>query len=256
MNLVIIHRNNNSAPSTDNDLLRFGISNEPIASVIFDGLSKNLRLNGDTNAAVTIPEGWAVESPLTSPKIEHYGKHVPLSCEHLQLTKRNSWFVVSNGRFATQINSELLDKVLADTQADVVTVNVEPELLAYCEKVRLTAQSKVVGFRRLYSDSAEPAPIPDDWPHHLFIKTDILNKLLVDGGLPLAFSKFINSCSSNSLTVRSLNIAGTVSDLETEEGLLSFLAAGLNSSAHNYPNSNNKSQNQILGEKGIRISPG
>ena len=100
------------------------------------------------------------------------------------------------------------------------------------------------------------APIPDDWPHHLFIKTDILNKLLIDDTLPLSFTEFINNCFSNSLTVRSLSIGGTVSDLGTEEGLLGFLATNLNSSAKNHHNPNNGYQKEILDRDGIEISAG
>jgi len=256
MKLVIIHKNNSSAPGTDNGLLRFGISSDPTASVILEGLSENLRSKGDANAIVAIPKGWRVESCVTSPKIERYAKDITLSCEHLRLMKRNSWFVVSNGRFATQINSELLDKVLADTEADVVTVNVEPELLAYREKVLLTSQGKVVGFRRFYSDSAELTPIPLDWPHHIFIKDDVPDQVLADRTLPLAFSRFIKNCSSNLLTVHSLNIGGTVLDLDTEEGLLNFLTAKLSSSVENYHNTNNKSQKGMLDKDSITISDG
>jgi len=197
MELIIIHENNNSSPGSDNGLLRFGISSAPIASVIFDGLSKNLRLNGDKDVVVAIPERWAVESCLTSPKIEYYGKDIALSYEHLRLKKQNSSFVISDGRYATQIKRELLDKVLAGIQADVVAVNVEPELLAYREKVRLTAQGKVAGFSRLYSDSVKSAPFPADWPHHLFVKTNVLDQVLADRTLPQSFSALLKSCRSN-----------------------------------------------------------
>ena len=254
MELIVIHKNNNSSPGSDNGLLRFGISSAPIASVIFDGLSKNLRLNGDKDVVVAIPERWAVESCLTSPKIEYYGKDIALSYGHLRLTKRNCWFVLSDGRFATQIDSELLEEMLSNVRADIVAVNVEPELLAYCEKVRLTAQGKVAGFRRLYSDFVKPAPFPADWPHHLFVKTNVLDQVLADRILPQSFSALLKSCRSNALTLRAINVGGTVLDLDTEEGLLGFLATTCKSLAQNYHNVNNNSQNKILDNDGIAIS--
>ena len=155
-------------------------------------------------------------------KIIPYTENVRIYPEFLQKTKRNSWLVISNGRFATQIDSELLNKVLAKIQADVVAVNVVPELLGKRERMRLTTQGKVAGFRRLYSDSAELAPISTDWPHHLFIKTTILDQVLADPALPQSFSTLLEMCQSSALTLRSINVGGAVVDLETEDGLLNF----------------------------------
>jgi len=254
MNLIIIHKNKNSAAGGVNDLLRFAVSSEPLTGVVLDGLSKNLCLDGDTNAAVAIPEGWSIETRAATPKMMAYTKNVPICSELLRKIKRNSWLIVSNGRFATRVDGELLHKVLAGVQADVVAVNVEPELLGKREKVRLTAQGKVAGFRRLYSDSAEPAPFPADWPHHIFVKTNVLDRAFVDQTLPQSFSDFINKCRSNALTLRAISAGGTVLDLETEQGLLSFLAARLNSSVQNHRNTNNKSRKEILDKDSITIS--
>ena len=254
MNLIIIRKNKNSTAGGGNDLLRFAISSEPIGDVILDVLSKHLCLDGDTNAVVAIPERWSIEIRAATPKMIAYTKNVSICSELLRKTRRNSWLIVSNGRFVTQINSEFLYKVLAGIQADVVAVNVEPELLGKRDKVRLTAQGKVAGFRRLYSDSAEPAPVPTDWPHHIFVKTNVLDRVFVDQTLPQSFFALLKRCRSNALTLRAISVGGTVLDLETEQGLLSFLATGLNSSAQNHRNANNKSRKEILDKDGITIS--
>jgi len=228
MELIIIHKNKNSTTSGSNGLLQFAISNEPVTSVVFDGFRKNLCLDGHTNAVLAIPREWSIECCITEPKIkiEGYGESVRFSSKHLRKTKRHPWFIISNGRYATQINRELVDKVLANIQADVVAVNVEPELLAYREKVRLTTQGTVAGVRRLYSDSVAPVPFPT----------------------------LLKSCRSNALTLRAINVGGTVLDLDTEEGLLGFLATRCKSSAQNYHNVNNKSQKEIFDKDGITIS--
>jgi len=254
MNLIIIHKSKNSATSGDNDLLWFAISSEPVGDVIFDGLSKNLCLDGDTNATVAIPERWSIETCAATLKMIAYTKNVPICSELLRKTKRDLWLIVSNGRFATQVDSELLYKVVAGVQADVVVVNVEPELLGKREKVRLTAQGKVAGFRRLYSDTAEPAPVPADWPHHIFVKTNVLEQVLADHDLPQSFSDFIKRCRSNALTLRAISVGGTVLDLETEEGLLNFLASRLKSSVQNHRIANSKSRKEILDKDSITIS--
>src|SRR4030043_1270809 len=184
MNLVIIRENKNSTDSNGNDLLRFALSSEIVGNVFLGGLCTNLCLNGDANVVVAVPKNLSIEINTDIPKFISYTGKVPFGSELIRKSKRNQWLIVSNGRFATQIDSEMLHKTLADIHADIVAVNVEPGLLGGREKIRLTAQGKVAGFTRLYSDLAEPAPVPTDWPHHIFIKTDVLDRLVPDGNLP------------------------------------------------------------------------
>ncbi len=227
MNLIIIHKN--STTNNGNGLLWFAVSTEPVAGVILCGLSKNVSLNhnsGPSKVACALPEEWNAGPHTTVPKIIPYKENSLICLETLRKTKRkgtaNLWSIISNGRFVTQINRELLNKVLAKIQADVIAVNAEPELLAYREKTLLTTQGKVAGFRRAHSDFAESTPIPTDWPHHILVKNNVLDRVLTDRTLPQSFSAFLKRCRSNTLTLRAINLAGTSIDLETEEGLLNF----------------------------------
>ena len=239
-------------------MLRFALTGEPVAGVILDGLCRysDKDIRGDSilrfpakwglgKTICAIPEEWAVEScefrhenqslRQTSfedgPNVIRYKENalVPheLVCRAGLKGGSDSWFVVSDGRFTTQINVELLEKVLAGVRADVVAVNAEPGLLGEREKVRLTTQSKVAGFRRTYSDSAEFTFVSTEWPHHLFIKTNVLDRILVDDALPQSFSALIEKCRSKALTLRAVNVGGTVLDLETENGLLNFCESRL-----------------------------
>ncbi|MHC4544425.1 MAG: hypothetical protein ACYSYL_07845, partial [Planctomycetota bacterium] len=113
MSLIIIRKSKNSATSGSNGLLQFAVSSEPVAGVVLDGLSKNLCLGGDTNTVVAIPKRWSIENLAATPKMIPYTESIPICSELLRKTRRNSWFIVSNGRFATQIDSELLNKTLA-----------------------------------------------------------------------------------------------------------------------------------------------
>jgi lipopolysaccharide/colanic/teichoic acid biosynthesis glycosyltransferase len=256
MNLIVIRQNRNFSLNNTSDLLRFAVCSEPLASITLSCLNGNFncRSNNDT---IAIPQDWACQATKKyKSDIIYYKDKVPVSLRSTSWFKAKQWFIISNGRFATRIDRRWLSKVLAQLRADVMAVNVSPQLQAGYEKVLVNSQGKLIGFRRFYNDLTQPAPIPDDWPHHLFIKTDILNKLLTDDTLPLSFTKFINNCFSNSLMVRSLSIGGTVSDLETEEGLLGFLAIKLNSSAENRRNQNNAYRKEIMDKDGIEISPG
>ena len=229
MKLVVIHKHRKVLAGDGDSLLRFALSSEPIAAVVLDGLGGSISLRRSDLAICAIPKDWGIQPRTTQmAKVVSYAERIPLCSEFLRRAKRDSWFVVSNGRFAAQINNELLARILAEIRADVVAVNAESELLAAREKVRLTAQGKVAGFRRLYDDSAQLSSIPSDWPHHLFIRAGILERVVEDQALPESFSAVVDKCRSGGLMLHSANVAGTAFDLETEAGLLSLCAAGVN----------------------------
>ena len=249
MNMILIHRI--STDISGESLLRFALTSEPVVGVVLDGLGRFgdvrgysvLRLSAKRNLGKTffaIPEEWEIE-PLGSRhqnqmpqqslfdaklNVIRYKDSIPVPSELVgrieQEDSLNSWFIVSNGRFATHINTDFIEKVLAGVKADVVAINAEPGMLGQREKVRLTAEGKVAGFCRAYSDSGEFTFAPTEWPHHLFIKTDVLDRLLVGNALPQSFSAILDKCDSKTLTLLAINVGGIVLDLETEDGLLSL----------------------------------
>ncbi|MBC8469705.1 MAG: sugar transferase [Planctomycetes bacterium] len=266
MNLIIVHEKQTTTSYTSDSsdsLLRFALANEPVAGVVLDGLSRCLRWSRNGKIFCAIPEEWNIETHVPRLKTVAYAENVPICPEFLQKAKRRFWLVISNAQFAAHIDHLLLNKLLAKIQADLVAVNVEPDLSEKREKMRLTAQGKVAGFRRLYYDSTEPAPIFNNWPHYLFIKTSIFEQLLVDGALPQSFSTLIENCRSNSLKSYAANIGGIVFDLETQEGLLSFCGAGISkmrNSKFEFHNSNKISQDskligKVLLGKNVCIGP-
>ena len=288
MDLIVIHENRNSTRYNGHSLLRLALSTEPIADIVFDGL-RSINLfrsdNGsppDVRRIYAIPEEWGNEHLAPGPQIITYketGKWKLVNCnyESLITNHQSLWIGLANGRFAAQANRDLLNRVLANTEADVLAVNAESGLLARHEKVRLTAKNKVAGFRRFYSDSAERAPVPTDWPHYIFVKTRALDRVLAaralpaEGGLdpvqgfalPGSFSAFLERCRSNQLTVHAVNLAGVALDLETEEGLLSLCTAALSKiqdSKLRIRNSSTISQDskligKVLLGKDVRIGP-
>lgn len=245
MRLIVIHKSKNSSVNGGSRLLRFAMACRPIADITFDGLSEPFCFDRNRNLMIAIPEQWQVEPSKSRKKVTYYNGDLPVNLNAIEKAKSDRWFVLSNGRFVTDIDCRLLNKMLAGSAAvshkarenasyfyaDIVAVNVEPALLSYREKVRITSDGNVAGFRRLYSDSVLPAPIPTDWPHHIFIKTDVLAKVL-NNVLPLTFDDFVSRCKSNSLNLLSVRIGGNVLDLETEAGLLSFLMSNVDSSGH------------------------
>jgi len=234
MNLIILHNNRDSYAANDYSLLRIAFSSEPLARVVLDGMSRSSsRIDSSVSprgmaTICAVPESWPIKSGVTeSAHIISYAGKVSLCPEILDRAKRDGWLIVSNGRFATQINNDLLKNILVGIEADVVAVNAEAELLAAHEKVRLTVQDKVAGFRRLYGDAAELASIPAEWPHHLLLRSSIIERVLDNGALPESFGAVLENCRSNGLDCRAIKIAGSALDLESEEGLLGLCRAGV-----------------------------
>jgi len=256
MELIVVH-NNNDELSDDGFLLRFALSTEPVASVFLDGLAASCRFGSRKKVYIAVPAQWCPESRREGPAVIHYEKARGISCRRSEYAEER-WFVISNARFATNTRWKWLRDVLNSVADDVVVVNMSPTLQAYREKVRITPDSKLVGFRRWYFDTVQPSEIPPDWPHHLFVKTNAFEKLLVDGALTLDFEKFLSRCRDNSLTLNCLEVAGGVWDLETEKGLLCFLEAVLNSKRLSGPNKKTVAENvrlfgKILTGKNVRI---
>ena len=228
MELIVIHEYKGE-PADDGGLLRFALSTEPVAAVTLAGLGGSCRFGSRKTIHIAAPAQWGVKSRRDGPTIIGYEQGEVMCCRQRAEYAKSDWFVISNGRFATSARWRWLRKVLNSVATDVVTVNMSPTLQAYREKVRIMPDGNVLGFRRLYLDTAQPADIPSDWPHHVFIKISVLANLFVDGAVTLDFEQFVSKCRASSLTLTCLEAAGRVLDLETEMGLLSFLGAVLNS---------------------------
>ncbi|UCG48205.1 MAG: sugar transferase [Phycisphaerales bacterium] len=229
MNLIIIQNSEKRASDQNGDILRFAVSEEPLARVVFDGLSRALPFCRRGGTITAVPEEWGLKTRQGDPFTVSYGQQIPVGSELMGEARRDPWLIISNGRFVTRIDSRLLRDLLASAHSAVVAVGAEPGLLACREKIRFTSEGKIAGFRRLYTDAAEPAPAPSDWPHHLFIRTDVLGQLLSDGGLPRSFGALSDKLRAGALTVRAFHVAGDLADLGGAEGLLEFCSSAMSS---------------------------
>jgi lipopolysaccharide/colanic/teichoic acid biosynthesis glycosyltransferase/NDP-sugar pyrophosphorylase family protein len=244
MGVIIIH--NNASDDGKDSLLRFAVCTEPLANIVFDRMDDSVSCFRNYNNIIAIPHSWATKPPRTRLDVMYYKENLNLASNTNGRLRAHSWVIILDGRFVTKINYNWLYKVLAQLQADVIAVNVLPQLRAFYEKVLVTSQSNIIGFRRFYGNSARPTMVPNDWPHCLFIKTNVFDRVLVNGILTLAFSQFIRNCSSNLLVVQGLDVGGALWDLNTEEGLIDLLRAKLKPAA--------KSKRQSPDEETIEIS--
>ncbi len=228
MKLVILHKHTESIPDSAKPLLQSAIETEPLAGLIVDGLSTSLDWCGKSRASCAIPQEYATRLPSDQGQTAVYAHDIPVNRDAINKTAIRHWHLISDGQFVSHIDTRLLETILSHINADVVALTVQPSLRASQERMRLTPQGDIAGIRRVYEDSTEIRPMPSDWPHHLFIGKHALDKILTDSGLPGSFTDLMQICKSHSLTMRALNAGGTVTDLSTSDGLLSFITGIIN----------------------------
>jgi lipopolysaccharide/colanic/teichoic acid biosynthesis glycosyltransferase len=262
MNMIVIHKDHCLASTDDQDsLLRFAVGTEPLAGCVFCRLSDSVYGGRKTGSSLMIPPDWNVNLSNSGLDVNRYGQQLLLPAKPKHGNGADSWFILYNGRFITRIHYGWLCKLLAQLKVDVVSVNVTPQLQAFYEKTLITSQDNLVGFRRFYDDSIQPGAIAGDWPHCLFIKTEILDKAAFKNTIPLDFTQFVNHCLSNSLTVQGLDVGGSVLDLNTEEGLIRLLRSEFQS-ADQFTDRNNadiddsaKMFGEIQFGRGVHVGP-
>lgn len=166
-----------------------------------------------------IPQEWRTPWPAHGDRIVYHGG----AESRLDAFRacNGHWGVVSNGRFPTSLNGGLLQETLARSQADIVAVTASRDLLAYRERVRLKPDGCLAGLRRCYADSVAPTPMPDDWPHHLFLRRAALDTV-ADADLTSPFSEFLTRCRDARLHIEAVSIAGASYDLERPEDILAL----------------------------------
>lgn len=227
MRFILIPNRQEVAPD---DIFRYALSTAPLTGMLFNGMGNLWCMSANGEEVLRFAEpaqredvAWVVPDSWRQPA---NGAHSMLHADDLgQYALANAggcaWLAISSGRFSTYVSNGPLERLLDGTEADLVAVTVSPRLLAYREHVRLTQRGELVGYRRLFRDSVEPAPVPADWPHHLFIKTACLDRVLGDG-LPSEFSSLLEKARACRMSVQAAMIAGNVADMQSADGLLAF----------------------------------
>lgn len=201
------------------------LANEPLGDILIKGLLSNKCCK---RTYLAMPAAWELKSGANH--ILRYSNSIPLTSAEL-CDNSNSYLIITNGRFQTEMNCSRLRKIVSSFKTDVVTVNVETTLLASQEKLRLTSQGYLAGIRRVYADSVQRSTMPADWPCYVFIRKSCLKRIINADGIPTGFDDFIKLLSKD-VTLSSINIGASLLDVETPQGLLAFITEVLKSSGY------------------------
>ena len=209
-------------------LLKFAVTSEPLKSIILN--MHNHTLNSQScDSVVAVPYDWNADGEQSKSHVLYYKEDIPLLFLRTHKPNAGKWHIIANGRFVSRIDYDRLYKLLGTIENDVVAVNIRPQLCTGREKVLISAEDKLVGFRRFYKDTVQLAPFPADWPHYVFIRPAVFERCFSVDALPLSFMEFVRKLASNSVKYQAFDLAGDVCDLDTEDGLLDLLATGLRS---------------------------
>jgi hypothetical protein len=256
MHLIVIHKKINCRPGSHYDLLRLATSCDFIAGITFDALAQTNTAKDNSGKIIAVPNDWHINTSNCRCRIFHYDETLPVP-KNMKKGNPDSWFIISNGRYAANIASNHLEKILARISADLIALTVDPVLQSYHEKVKLASQGSIAGIKRLYSNTVLPTRLSADWPHHIFIKTEILQKIIDSDKLPLTFQAFLRLSAAATLRSVNLKIGGDVTDLQTEQGLLRLIAANINTLDSNcsFDDGGNYFRNEQYRTSQNKISP-
>ena len=227
MHLILTQPNQDTKPGKTEDMIRFAFSDSTLAPVILQGLRQAGRLCADREPLVLLPQQWRQANTKRSTHTAYHNGSFPFHTSTEKKSKAAHWTIITNGRFITSFNRHAINKLLTTMNEDLITIEIEPSLSANYEKILFTSTGHVAGFCRLYSDSLLPSVRPVDWPHHLLVKQNTLERIFENGKMPLRFKDFYRCFETHSLNIRCLKIGGVVMDLQHPNGMLAFISAQL-----------------------------
>ncbi len=221
MRLCIIHKRD-CCDKVAEPILASLLSDKAVRNIVLGGAVQRSPIMESSTVCFAIPRICGVDGDSLSANVQAYGDEIQLPCSAKDGTAAQ-WHTISDGRFTTRIDPGLLRRVLLETNADIVAITADPSLRAPHERMRLAATGIVAGFRRIYEDTAELAPFPMQWPHHLLIRSTVLGQVCPEGHVPVSFQEFTRKCVEQSgVSLRAVCVGGSVTDLGTTAGLLQF----------------------------------
>lgn len=212
-----------SADGRAADLLQLAASRGWLTSPEALSLVAEGRREGIKAHCVLAPAGWHAEDAVGgAAPVRTYESVADLAAQTVSEVPEGGWLGIRNGRYAVEVDGALLEEALQEAGIQALAVTVDPGHRAYAEKLRVGAEGRVFGFRRLYRSESVPAALPPDWPHLLFLRKGAVEAR--DGERPLSasFAEVVSQWRTRGVPVRSVVAGGLLWDLGSPEGLLAF----------------------------------
>jgi lipopolysaccharide/colanic/teichoic acid biosynthesis glycosyltransferase len=167
-------------------------------------LDANERLN-DCTALSYETRDWEIHPSLVSPEAQEV--------------------YLLNGRSLFSIDENNLRQTLSSCFWDAALIRISPYLNTSREMLKLTPQNQVVGFRRFYKPTIEPAEPPACWPDIIVFKKKAWMKICENGRFPLDFQAFVECTRRLDVKTIHLKAGGHVVMFDKKNAFLSSLHA-------------------------------
>ena len=206
----------------ENGLLKRLCHSRPFGIDLLNGLAQQASLE-QAPCHLLIPRQWTQDNPQLN-ALDCFTYETRMwQIPELVGQSDSEDLCILNGNVLLHIDQERLASVLESFAWDIVTIRVNPDLQASKEILKLTPQANVVGFRRFYSPSIEPAHSPSHWPDMLIIKRDTWNTVFADGVFPLDYEQFRSRIDTRQCRLTHLRAGGRRLKMDDEAAVLDCL---------------------------------
>ena len=133
----------------------------------------------------------------------------------------NVWLI--RGDSITDVDQSRLCDLMEQSASDIVTLQVNPDLNASREIVRLTPDNSVVGFRRFYKPSCEPMHTPFDWPTIVWFRQEAWKTIISQGSLMLDTNMCFTRLQNEGFSIKHFQVGGNTHYFNTVFNVLNFM---------------------------------
>jgi lipopolysaccharide/colanic/teichoic acid biosynthesis glycosyltransferase len=175
------------------------------------------------SAEMLLPDTWLRNNPqLKTLQPFSYESHCWKQPEFSTLQDDEDMYLI-NGHCLFSVDFERIKHALDAVSWQAATIQVTPRLQVSRETLKLTSDSRVVGFRRFYNASIEPTTLPNEWPAMMIFKRSLWDTLYREGGIPLKYEDLLLRIQQQGISPLSLRVGGQLRRLDTSDALLDCL---------------------------------
>ncbi len=194
---------------------RFWLSSFPANRILLEMVKRYYPLEASC-CRICASEAWNLTDLREDPSVYLYpADRISSLFQSVPQASDPADLVLSNAGILTGLNSDHLNSVFSSFAWDVLAVCVDPEL-DYAREQVTVMRNQIIGFRRQYESTAEPDEPSDDWPDHLFCKSEICQRLPEQAWS--SFPAFVDCCQKNGVVCRFVRVGGRRLDLFTPAG--------------------------------------
>ena len=206
------------------DVVRWLITKSFCGDSFVEALVRTAGQKNSESAGLLVPSDWLAEQVAGRERLPFFSYtadqwEFPSSCkinppDDVWLMRAESIIDVDHARLCDLIET---------ADADIVTLQVNPELNASREIVRLTSDNSVVGFRRFYEPSCEPVHTPVVWPTIVWFRQEAWGKITSRGSLTLDTNRCFEQLENDGFSIKHFQIGGNTDHLSTISNALNFM---------------------------------